>query len=67
MNPDATPEMYEVKADKVAALEVKQDGIENPPAPKKELSVRAKKPKPGERHSKGDGSVVLVRLLDADT
>jgi nuclear pore complex protein Nup133 len=52
--------MYEVKSDKVAMMEAKQDGLENMPAPKKELSVRAKKPKPGERVSKGDGSVVLV-------
>lgn len=67
--PEAAPEMFQVKADKAAMLSVKRDGIENtqPPAvvatPKKELSVRSKKSKAGERISKGDGSVVLVRLL----
>jgi len=65
VNPDAAPEMYEVKADKMAMLAVKRDGIENAtgPTPRKELSVRSKKPKAGERISKGDGSVVLVRGL----
>ena len=61
LNPDKRPEMFEVKPDKVVMLEVKQDGLENMPAPKKDLSVRAKKPKPSERVSKGDGSIVLVR------
>jgi nuclear pore complex protein Nup133 len=62
LNPDAGPEMYEVKADRVAMLSVQPDGIENAaaPAPRKELSVRSKKPKAGERISKGDGSVLLV-------
>ncbi len=61
VNPEAAPEMFEVKSDKVAMLSVKHDGIENARAPKKEpLAVRSKKPKPGERISKGDGSVVLV-------
>ncbi|KAI8286481.1 Nucleoporin NUP133 [Colletotrichum sp. SAR11_240] len=67
-NPDVSnapaPEMYEVKSDKVATLDVRQDGIENhhpiTPTPRKELSVRAKKPKGGERPTKGDGSVVLT-------
>ncbi|TPX15847.1 uncharacterized protein E0L32_000181 [Thyridium curvatum] len=69
VNPDAAPEMYEVKATKVAKLSTKPDGIENIPATttttttttaKRELSVRSKKPKAGERISKGDGSVVLT-------
>ncbi|KAF9882358.1 nuclear pore complex subunit nup133 [Colletotrichum karsti] len=69
VNPEvsSTPasEMYEVKSDKVATLDVRQDGIENhhhpiTPTPRKELSVRAKKPKGGERPTKGDGSVVLT-------
>ncbi|KAL0942209.1 nuclear pore complex subunit nup133 [Colletotrichum truncatum] len=68
VNPDVSsapaPEMYEVKSDKVATLDVRQDGIENhppiTPTPRKELSVRAKKPKGGERPTKGDGSVVLT-------
>jgi hypothetical protein len=62
VNPEPRPEMFEVKADKVAMLEVKQDGLENMPPPRKELSVRAKKPKASERAGKGDGSVVLVSV-----
>jgi len=62
VNPDAGPEMFEIRPDKVAALGPRRPGLENAsaPAPNKELSVRSKKPKPGERISKGDGSVVLV-------
>lgn len=67
VNPDVQPEMHEVKSDRIAKLGIRPDGIENatpapppPPTVRKELSVRSKKPKPGERMSKGDGSVVLV-------
>ena len=62
VNPDAGPEMYEVKADKIAMLGPRLPAVEKAatPAPNKDLSVRFKKPKPGERISKGDGSVVLV-------
>lgn len=59
--PEAAPEMYEVKPGKIDLLTSKRDGIENMAAPRKELSVRSKKPKLGERTSKGDGSIVLVR------
>ncbi|CAK7205072.1 hypothetical protein SEUCBS139899_007837 [Sporothrix eucalyptigena] len=83
VNPDVPPEMFQVKADKVAMLSSRHN-VENhaqPPsttpaaaavaaatatpttvasAPKKELSVRSKKTKAGERISKGDGSVVLA-------
>ncbi|KAK3331922.1 Non-repetitive/WGA-negative nucleoporin C-terminal-domain-containing protein [Cercophora scortea] len=59
-NPDAPPEMFEVKSDKVDLLGIKRDGIENAGVPRRELSVRAKKPKAGERASKGDGSIVLT-------
>ncbi|KAL2128685.1 hypothetical protein VTI74DRAFT_8834 [Chaetomium olivicolor] len=59
-NPDAPTETYEVKADKVDLLSTKRDGIESASAPRKELSVRSKKPKPGERTTKGDGSIVLT-------
>ncbi|KAF6839104.1 nuclear pore complex subunit nup133 [Colletotrichum plurivorum] len=69
VNPEVSstpaPETYEVKSDKVATLDVRQDGIENhhpsiAPTPRRELSVRAKKPKGAERPTKGDGSVVLT-------
>ncbi|KAK0616247.1 Non-repetitive/WGA-negative nucleoporin C-terminal-domain-containing protein [Immersiella caudata] len=61
VKPDAPPEMFEVKADKLDLLNMKRDGIEAISAPRKELSVRSKKPKPGERASKGDGSVILTQ------
>ncbi len=60
-NPDSQPDLYEVKPDKLDLQSAKRDGIENAGAPRKELSVRSKKPKPGERTTKGDGSIVLVR------
>ncbi|KAJ4302556.1 hypothetical protein N0V88_002706 [Collariella sp. IMI 366227] len=58
-NPDTPAETYEVKPDKVDLLSTKRDGIQTATVPRKELSVRSKKPKPGERTSKGDGSIVL--------
>ncbi|KAK5661648.1 hypothetical protein OQA88_9748 [Cercophora sp. LCS_1] len=62
VNPEAPPEMFEVKSDKIDLLGIKRDGIETTvSAPRKELSVRSKKPKPGERASKGDGSVILTQ------
>ncbi len=60
VNPDGLPEMFEVKADRVAMLSVKRDGIESAATPAREISVRPKKPRAGERIAKGDGSVVLV-------
>lgn len=62
-SPEAPPDMFEVKSDKMDLRGTKRDGVENTSAPRKELSVRSKKPKPGERTSKGDGSIVLVRGL----
>lgn len=65
--------MIEVKADKVATLPVSKDKDNNnnnnkaqtdppTPTPRKELNLRAKKPKHGDRAAnKGDGSLVLVR------
>lgn len=66
VNPEAQPEMYEVKSDKVDLYAAKRDGYESPvihAVPRKELTVRSKKAKAGERVNKGDGSVVLVRVL----
>lgn len=40
-------------------VELKQDGIEESPASKQELSFRSKKARTGERLSKGDGSILL--------
>lgn len=60
------PEMLEVKHDKVARLPSKPDGVEHatPAATRslrREVAVRSKKPKQGERTTKSDGSVELVR------
>lgn len=61
---NAQPEMLEVKHDKVARLPSKPDGLENALPPthslRREVAVRSKKPKQGERTSKSDGSVELV-------
>lgn len=60
-NPDAGPDMVEVRSDKIAKLQPKTDRVFSPPPPpKQDLSLRSKKPKPGERINKGDGSVVLT-------
>lgn len=59
VNPNATPETYEVKSARPSMVELKQDGIEESPASKQELSFRSKKARPGERLSKGDGSILL--------
>ncbi|KAI1501454.1 Nup133 N terminal like-domain-containing protein [Biscogniauxia marginata] len=57
--PQPAPETYEVKSTRSSMVELKQDGIEGPAAPKRELSVRSKKARPGDRISKGDGSILL--------
>ncbi|RFU72478.1 hypothetical protein TARUN_9787 [Trichoderma arundinaceum] len=66
-NTDAQPEMAEVRPEKAATpVEPKKDiAIENPPPVqpvlRKELIVRTKKPKHGDRAAqKGDGSLVLT-------
>ena len=61
VDPEAATENYEVKAARPQIAELKQDGLENTPVMRKELSFRSKKAKTGERVSKGDGTVVLVR------
>lgn len=64
VNPEVQQEMIEVKTDKAATVEPKNNTpvVESPTlAPRKELNVRAKKPKHGDRAAnKGDGSLVLV-------
>ncbi|KAI5462506.1 Nup133 N terminal like-domain-containing protein [Mariannaea sp. PMI_226] len=75
VNPDVRHEMIEVKTDKVATRPPNKDNnkdnnnsnnnkeqTENPtPTPRKELNVRAKKSKHGDRAAnKGDGSLVLT-------
>ncbi|KAF4966854.1 hypothetical protein FSARC_5511 [Fusarium sarcochroum] len=66
VNPDAQQDMIEVKTDgKVATLPTKNKNIDPPeslsPVLRKELNVRAKKAKHGDRAAnKGDGSLVLT-------
>jgi nuclear pore complex protein Nup133 len=61
VEPPVAPETFEVKAAQPASVEIKQDGIERPIAvPRRELSVRSKKGRPGDRLHKGDGTTLLV-------
>ncbi|KAK3956788.1 Non-repetitive/WGA-negative nucleoporin C-terminal-domain-containing protein [Pseudoneurospora amorphoporcata] len=57
--PETDLELDQVKSDKVL-VNIKRDGNENLLGPRKELSVRSKKQKAGERTAKGDGSIVLT-------
>ncbi|PKS07530.1 hypothetical protein jhhlp_006134 [Lomentospora prolificans] len=59
VNPDVRAETIEVKPDRIPMMEIKADGIENMAVPKRDVGIRAKKPKASERVSKGDGSIVL--------
>ncbi|KAG6027338.1 hypothetical protein E4U41_000956 [Claviceps citrina] len=64
-NPGVQPEMVQAgtKADKIASLDTNQDvPVEDVPAnPKKELNIRARKAKHGDRAAiKGDGGLVLT-------
>ncbi|KAK2069570.1 hypothetical protein P8C59_004134 [Phyllachora maydis] len=60
LNPETAPETLEVKSDRPDLLGITRDGTESFGAPKKELSVRSKKAKAGERISKSDGSTTLT-------
>ncbi|KAI1084953.1 Non-repetitive/WGA-negative nucleoporin C-terminal-domain-containing protein [Whalleya microplaca] len=58
-SPEPRPETYEVKSARPSMTDLRQDGIEETPAPKQELSFRSKKARTGDRFSKGDGSTLL--------
>lgn len=66
VNPEVPPagqDSIEVRPSRSPAVEVAPENIENhnPTPTRKDLNVRAKKPKHGDRAAnKGDGSVVLV-------
>ncbi|KAI1762599.1 Nup133 N terminal like-domain-containing protein [Hypoxylon sp. FL1150] len=66
VNPSTAPETYEVKSARPSMVDLKQDGIEESPASKQELSFRSKKARPGERLSKGDGSILLSTNIAFD-
>lgn len=59
--PNGTPEMDEAKSNKVVTLARRESPREIPNA-RREMAVRGKKSKAGDRAGKGDGSVVLVSL-----
>lgn len=65
-NGDAAPEMEEVK-EKAASI-VKRESTREilTVAPRREIAVRGKKGKSGDRVTKGDGSVVLVSSMAYD-
>ncbi|KAI5860779.1 Non-repetitive/WGA-negative nucleoporin C-terminal-domain-containing protein [Durotheca rogersii] len=65
-NADAGPETYEVKSTRPAMVELKQDGVEEPPISKQELSFRSKKARVGDRFAKGDGSTLLSTNIAFD-
>ncbi|GAP83269.1 putative nuclear pore complex subunit nup133 protein [Rosellinia necatrix] len=53
-------ETYEVKSTQPSAVEAKQDGVEQAAVvPRRDLSVRSKKGRPGDRLNKGDGTTLL--------
>lgn len=54
--PDDAPDMEEVK--KIAALPKRQPTVTNP---RREIAVRNKKTRTGDRVEKGDGSTILVK------
>ena len=56
--PDGAPEMVEAKSH-VATLSRRESSIPE----RREIAVRSKKPKSGDRGAKGDGSVILVSYL----
>ncbi|PQE30489.1 hypothetical protein CJF32_00010252 [Rutstroemia sp. NJR-2017a WRK4] len=57
--PESSPEMDEVKSNRVATL-TRRESPKELAGSKREIAVRGKKPKAGDRSSKGDGSVVLT-------
>lgn len=61
---DDNVEMQETKVQKISSL-ARRESPRATPVLQKEIAVRGKKQRTGERSAKGDGSLVLVRLLDA--
>jgi nuclear pore complex protein Nup133 len=57
---DGPVEMQEAKSQKVASLAARRESPKPTPVFQKEIAVRGKKQRTGERSSKGDGSLVLV-------
>jgi nuclear pore complex protein Nup133 len=62
VSPDGAPEMEEVKSQKISTLP-RRDSLRDAAGPKREIAVRGKKAKSGDRSNKADGAVVLVRTM----
>ena len=62
MPPDAAPEIEEVKGQKVATLP-RRDSSREVLGHRREIVVRGKKAKAGDRGNKADGAVVLVSSM----
>ena len=62
MPPNGAPEMEEVKTQKIASIP-RHDSSREIPGPRREIAVRGKKAKIGDRGNKVDGAVVLVRCM----
>lgn len=54
--------MEETKSHKIVTAAPKRELPKELPVPRREIAVRGKKSKSGDRSGKGDGSVVLVCL-----
>jgi nuclear pore complex protein Nup133 len=63
--PDGTLEMEETgKSHKIAAIVPKREVPRELAGPRREIAVRGKKSKSGDRGNKGDGSLMLVCLKE---
>lgn len=58
--PDGAPAMEEAKSQKIATVALKREPSRELAGSRREIAVRGKKPKSGDRGNKGDGSVILV-------
>lgn len=52
--------MEEAKSQKIATVALKREPSRELAGSRREIAVRGKKPKSGDRGNKGDGSVILV-------
>jgi nuclear pore complex protein Nup133 len=59
VSPDGAPEMEEVKSQRIATLP-RRDSPRETSGQRREIAVRGKKAKSGDRGNKADGAVVLV-------
>lgn len=60
--PNGTLEMEETKSQKIATVS-KRELSREPSGQRREIAVRGRKSKSGDRASKGDGSVTLVSTV----